>query len=56
MTIFINKTRDVERIKLKSYALDLHVKRSVFHASIWACVNISMIPDENPTDHGVEKY
>ena len=54
MTIFSHKTRYEERIPLTRNALDLHVKRSVCHASISACANMSMIPDENPTGHGLK--
>ena len=52
MTIFSHKTRDAEIIPPTNNALDLHLKRSVFQASIWACSNTSTIPDDNPTDHG----
>ena len=49
--LFSQKTRDVERIPPTSDALDQHLKRSVFQASIWTtaqwyvsvfvyCVNI----------------
>ena len=52
MKLFSQKTRDVERIPPTSDALDQHLKRSVFQASIWAAAHMSMIPVNNPTNHG----
>ena len=52
MKFFSQKTRDVERIPPTSEALDQHLKRSVFQASIWASPHMSMMPVNNPTDHG----
>jgi hypothetical protein len=52
MKLFSQKTRDVERIPPTSDALDLHLKSSVFQASIWTTAHMSMMPVNNPTDHG----
>lgn len=52
MRLFSQKTRDVERIPPTSDALDQHLKRSVFQASIWTTAHMSMMPDNNPTNHG----
>ena len=52
MRVFSQKTRDVERIPPTSDALEQHLKRSVFQASIWATAHMSMMPDNNPTCHG----
>ncbi|CAJ1053436.1 hypothetical protein BSL78_26761 [Xyrichtys novacula] len=52
MTQFSQKTRDVERIPPTSDALDQHLKRSVFQASIWTTAHMSMMPIHSPTDHG----
>lgn len=52
MRLFSQKTRDVERIPPTMDALDLHLKRSVFQASIRTTAHMSIMPDNNPTDHG----
>eukprot|EP00745_Piridium_sociabile_P034704 TRINITY_DN5991_c0_g1_i13.p1 TRINITY_DN5991_c0_g1~~TRINITY_DN5991_c0_g1_i13.p1 ORF type:complete len:843 (-),score=177.10 TRINITY_DN5991_c0_g1_i13:511-3039(-) len=52
MRVFSQKTRDVERIPPTSDALDQHLKRSVFQASIWTTAQRSMMPVNNPTNHG----
>ena len=44
MRMFSQKTRDVERIPPTSDALDQHLKRSVFQASIWTTAHMSMMP------------
>ena len=40
MMLFSQKTRDVERIPPTSDALDQHLKRSVFQASIWTTAHM----------------
>lgn len=55
MRVFSQKTRDVERIPPTSDALDQHLKRSVFQASIWITAQTSMMPVNNPTNHGWEE-
>ena len=55
MRVFSQKTRDVERIPPTSDALDQHLKRSVFQASIWTTAYMSMMPVNNPTNHGWKK-
>ena len=40
MKVFSQKTRDVERIPPTTDALDQHLKRSVFQASIWTTAHI----------------
>jgi hypothetical protein len=52
LRVFSQKTRDVERIPPTSDALYQHLKRSVFQASIWTTAQMSMMPVNNPTDHG----
>ena len=52
MRLFSQKTRDVERIPPTSDALDQHLKRSVFQASIWTTAHMSMMPENSPTNHG----
>ena len=52
MKVFSQKTRDVERIPPTTDALDQHLKRSVFQASIWTTAHRSMMPLNNPTNHG----
>ena len=52
MKLFSQKTRDVERIPPTRDALDQHLKRSVFQASIWTTAYMAMMPVNNPTDHG----
>lgn len=52
MRLFSQKTRDVERVPPTSDALDQHLRRSVFQASIWATAHMSMMPVNNPTNHG----
>lgn len=52
LKVFSQKTRDVERIPPTRDALDLHLKRSVFQASIWTSAHMSMMPVNNPADHG----
>ena len=52
MRMFSQKTRDVGRIPPTSDALDQHLKRSVFQASIWTTAHMSMMPVNNPTNHG----
>lgn len=52
MRLFSQKTRDVERIPPTKDALLQHLKRSVFQASIWATAHMSMMPANNPTNHG----
>ena len=52
MRMFSQKTRDVERILPTSDALIFHLRRSVFQAIIWTTVYMSMMPANNPTDHG----
>src|SRR5688572_29135838 len=52
MKVFSQKTRDVERIPRTTDALDQHLKRSVFQASIWTTAHRSMMPLKNPTNHG----
>ena len=52
MKLFSQKTRDVERIPPTRDALDQHLKRSVFQASIWTTAHMAMMPVNNPTDHG----
>ena len=50
--VFSQKTRDVERIPPTRDTLSLHLKRSVFQASIWTTAHMSLMPANNPTDHG----
>lgn len=52
MCLFSQKTRDVERIPPTSDALEQHLKRSVFQASIWTSAHLSLMPACNPVDHG----
>ena len=52
MKVFSQKSRDMERIPPMSDALDQHFKRSVFQASIWTAAHRSIMPVNNPTDHG----
>lgn len=52
MRVFCHKTRDVERIPPTSDALELHLQRSVFQASIWTTAHEPLAPLRNPTDHG----
>jgi hypothetical protein len=52
MKVFSQKTRDVERIPPTSDALYLHLKRSVFQASIWTTAHRTMMPVIDPTNHG----
>ena len=52
MKLFSQKTRDVERIPPTRDALDQHLKRSVFQASLWTTAHMAMMPVNNPTDHG----
>jgi hypothetical protein len=52
LQLFSQKTRDVERIPPTRDAFDLHLKRSVFQASIWSTAHMSMMPVHNPIDHG----
>ncbi|PIK36416.1 hypothetical protein BSL78_26761 [Apostichopus japonicus] len=52
MRLFSQKTRDVERIPPTIDALDQHLKRSVFQASIWTTAQRSMMPVNNPINHG----
>jgi len=52
MRVFSQKTRDVERIPPTSDALDQHLKRSVFQASIWTTAHTPMMPVNNPTNYG----
>src|SRR5678815_1465826 len=52
MKVISHKTRDVERIPTTTDALDQHLKRSVFQASIWTTAHRSMMPLNNPTNHG----
>ena len=52
MKVFSHRTRDVERIPPTSDALDQHLKRSVFQASIWTTAHMSMVPVQNPVTHG----
>src|SRR5678816_2499716 len=42
--VFSQKTRDVERIPPTTDALDQHLKRSVFQASIWTTVSQLIMP------------
>ena len=51
LKLFSQKTRDVDRIPPISHALDVHLIRSVFQASIWTMAHWSTIP-VNPIDHG----
>ena len=51
LKVFSQKTRDVDRIPPTSDALNLHLKRSVFKASIWTTAHMSRMPVGNPTDH-----
>ena len=46
--LFSQKTRDVERIRPTSDALDLHLKRSVLQASTWTTADMSMMPVNKP--------
>ena len=53
MDIFSHKMRGVDRLPPTSDALHcLHLKRSVFQASIWVTANEAMRPHHNPTDYG----
>ena len=52
MKVFCHKTRDVERIPPTSDALDLHLQRTVFQASIWTAAHKSIIPTQDPCNHG----
>ena len=52
LRLFSEKTRDVERIPPTSDALALHLKRSVFQASIWTSAHMTIMPVNNPTEHG----
>ena len=52
MRVFCHKTRDVERIPPTSDALDQHLKRSVFQASIWTTAHEPLATVENPKNHG----
>lgn len=49
---FCRRTKDVERIPPTNDALMLHLKRSVYQASIWALAYQPQIPAENPEQHG----
>ena len=55
LKVFSQKTRDVEKIQPTRDALNLHLKRSVFQASIRTTAHMSMMPVGNPTDHGLKK-
>ena len=50
MCLFSQKTRDVERIPPTSDALEQHLKRSIFQASIWASAHMPVMPAHNPVD------
>ena len=52
MKVFCHKTRDVERIPPISDALDLHLQRTVFQASIWTAAHKSIIPTQDHCNHG----
>ena len=52
MRVFCQRTRDVERSPPTSDALDQHIKRSVYQASIWTTAHQPMMPVENPRNHG----
>ena len=52
MKVFSQKTRNVERIPPTMGALEQHIKRSVFQSSIWTSAYMSMMPVNDPTDHG----
>lgn len=52
MRLFSQKTRDMERMPPTRDALYQHLKRSVFQSSIWATAHMSMMPVNNPTNHG----
>ena len=50
--LFSLKTRDVERIPPTLDALNQHLKISVYQASIWATAHMSMVPVNDPANHG----
>jgi hypothetical protein len=52
MQLFSHNTRDVERIPPTKDALEQHLKRSIFQASIWTTAHMAIMPVINPTDHG----
>ncbi len=52
MRLFCHKTRDVERIPPTSDALDQHLKRSIFQASIWITVHNPMAPTQKSIIYG----
>ena len=52
MNVFCHKTRDVERIPPTSDALNQHLKRCVFQASIWTTAHKSLALVPSPSNHG----
>ena len=52
MRVFCHKTRDVERLPPTSDALDQHLNRSVFQASIWTTLHEPLAPVHDPRNYG----
>lgn len=52
MRVFCHRTQDVERIPPTSDALDQHLKRSVFQASIWITAHEPLALVPSPCNHG----
>ncbi len=52
MRLFCYKPRDVERIPPTSDALDHHLKRSIFHESIWITAHKPVVPTQKPISYG----
>ncbi len=52
MRLFCHNTRNAERIPPTSDALDQHVKRSIFQASIWITAHNPMAPTQKPIIYG----